>query len=341
MRAGGERALAATLIATSGPSPRRVGARLWVGEQGHSLGSVSVGGCIDTRVIEAAPEVFDANQPRTLIIDMGDPALDLGFTCNGMLHVLIEPVDEAFVAAYQRAWHCVQQRGHAVRLRRLSDSFEQLLVCSDGTTHGTLGSPELDMQARACAETIEQSATITLGEEQRVFAELLQPAPRLIVLGAGPVAPALIRLAASLGWETVAVDPRAKIANARSLPDAHELRVGDPAAYAAALSDTDNTAVVLLAHDYKYDLPVLRAVLKTDVAYIGMLGSRRRGKAMLDFLADENIPAGQLQRIRVPVGLDIGADGPAELALSILGEAMAVLRGRSGASLATSKGSQS
>ena len=340
IRADGERAMAATLVATSGPSPRRVGARLWIGESGRSLGSVSVGGCIDARVAENAPDVIRTGEPRTLNIDMGDPALDLGFTCNGLLHVLLEPIDEAFLAAYEQAAACVQRRGAAIRLRRLNDNFEQLLVCDDGRTQGSLGSRELDEAARECAQSLlssRQSTMLTLRESERVFAEVLQPAARLVVLGVGPVAPPLLRLANALGWETVAVDARAQLANRTALPDAQEIKTGDPAAFAAALNDVANTAVVLLSHDYKYDLPVLRAVLQTEVPYIGMLGSRRRGKAMLDFLADENIPAHQLQRIRVPVGLDIGADSPAELALSVLSEAMAALRGRSGASLAGGK----
>jgi xanthine dehydrogenase accessory factor len=91
--------------------------------------------------------------------------------------------------------------------------------------------------------------------------------------------------------------------------------------------------VVLLAHDYKYDLPVLRAVLAGEAAYVGVLGSRRRGRALLDFLAGDGIPAAQLARVRIPVGLDIGARSPEEIALSVLAEALAVVRGRAGGPL--------
>ena len=91
--------------------------------------------------------------------------------------------------------------------------------------------------------------------------------------------------------------------------------------------------VVLLSHDYKYDLPVLRAVLASDAAYVGCLGSARRGKAMLEFLADEGVPTEQLARVRIPVGLDIGARSAAEIALSVLAEALAVARGRSGGAM--------
>ncbi len=316
------RGVMATLIGTSGPSPRRVGAKMWVGESGRSLGSVSVGGCIDARVAEIAPDVMRENKARVLRIDMSDATLDLGFTCEGMLDVLIEPVEFAdpndpIVKSYAAVQAVTESGGKTALLTQLEGSFDRSMVNGDDA--------RLDeLFERGASQTITEGGTKT-------FAELHQPATLLAILGAGPVAPPLIELAKALGLRTLVVDPRPKIANPQALA-ADEVRAGDAAAAATQLGA--NTAAILLAHDYKYDLPILRSLLAGDVPYIGLLGSRRRGKALLEFLASEGFTPEALKRIRVPVGLDIGAESPKELALSILGEVMAVLRGKSGGSLA-------
>jgi xanthine dehydrogenase accessory factor len=155
----------------------------------------------------------------------------------------------------------------------------------------------------------------------------------LVVFGATHVAMPLVDLAHTLGLHTVVVDGRERFASRERFPRANELLVGMPSEIAESLPLGPTSLVVLLAHDYKYDLPVLRTVLSTDAAYVGLLGSRRRGHALLDFLREEGVTAEQLQRVRVPVGLDIGARSASEIALSVLAEAMAVLRGRSGGAM--------
>ncbi|HSL69202.1 MAG TPA: XdhC family protein [Longimicrobiales bacterium] len=329
-----------TLTGTSGPSPRRVGAKMWIGESGRTLGSVSVGGCIDARVADVAADVMREGKPRLLTIDMSDATLDLGFTCTGLLNVLIEPVSWAdreneIVRSYERLRAGLERGGRSALLTRLDGNFERALFYDDAL-HGTLGAAELDAAARQIVSEMLDSGnarTVQIAGTS-VFVEVHQPAPLLAVLGAGPVAPPLIELAHTLGFRTLVVDARAKLANSAQLPGADEVQWGDPGAAARALSGP-NTAAVLLAHDYKYDLPVLRALLAGDVAYLGLLGSRRRGRALLQFLEDEGFSPDALRRIRVPVGLDLGADSPKELALSILAEVMAVLRGRSGTPLST------
>ena len=322
LRTTERRGVMATLIGTSGPSPRRVGAKMWVGESGRSLGSVSVGGCIDTRVAEIAPTVIRENKPRVLRIDMSDASLDLGFTCAGMLDVLIEPVefanpDDPIIAGYEAIRTVTETGGRSAILTQLDGDFDREVLTDDDRVDALF--------ERGVSQTISEGGTTA-------FAELHQPATTLAILGAGPVAPPLIELAGALGMRTLVVDPRARVANAIT---ADEVRTGDAAAAAAELSG--NTAVVLLAHDYKYDLPILRSLLRGNLPYIGLLGSRRRGKALLEFLESEGFSSDELARIRVPVGLDIGAESPKELALSILAEVMAVLRGKRGGSLAGSR----
>jgi xanthine dehydrogenase accessory factor len=140
----------------------------------------------------------------------------------------------------------------------------------------------------------------------------------------------LVSLANVLGMRTVVVDGRDQFATRERFPAADEIIAGMPSEIAERLPLGRETLVVLLSHDYKYDLPVLQAVLGSEAAYIGVLGSKRRGRALLDFLAGEGVPPDQLARIRVPIGLDIGGNTPEEIALSVLAEAVAVHHGRAG-----------
>jgi xanthine dehydrogenase accessory factor len=126
------------------------------------------------------------------------------------------------------------------------------------------------------------------------------------------------------------VDGRDRFATRERFPGADEILVGMPSELAERMPLGRTSLVVLLSHDYKYDLPVLRAVLESDAAYVGVLGSRRRGRALLDFLAGEGVSPEQLSRVRIPVGLDIGGTTPEEIALSVLAEAVAVCHGRHG-----------
>jgi len=166
-----------------------------------------------------------------------------------------------------------------------------------------------------------------------VFFEVHGPSPALIVFGAGHVAMPLISLAHDLGLRTVVVDGRPRFATRERFPDVDELLIGIPSEIAETLSYTSSTFVVLTAHDYKYDLPVLKVVLPAKPAYVGLLGSRRRGKAIKEFLRDGGMEERLLDQIHVPTGLDIGADTAAEIALSILAEAVAIKSGRTSASL--------
>jgi xanthine/CO dehydrogenase XdhC/CoxF family maturation factor len=269
----------------------------------------------------------------------------------------------------------------------LKDSTQRLLLLDDGEISGTLGSTDLDEEARRVAldlmrkrksctlslrdfsnKTSESSArtsdtpprmrdssnktnessTRTSGSPARtsqeggdapalspveVFFEIHGPPPTLIVFGAGHVSMPLVSLARALGLKTIVVDGRPRFATRERFPEADELLIGIPSEIAQTLSYNSSTFVVLTAHDYKYDLPVLKVVLPTGAAYVGLLGSKRRGKAIKEFLKEGGMDDTLLDRLHVPTGLDIGADSAAEIALSILAEAVAIKSGRRGAPL--------
>jgi xanthine dehydrogenase accessory factor len=332
----------ATLVGTRGTSPKREGAKMWVGEEGRILGSVTIGGCVDARVIADAEKALATSQPRLLQVDLGDEdAWEMGLSCAGSLDVLIEPFDlettDFNLVDLYRAVRIAVDQGRCAAIVTALIGGSRLLLREDGESSGTLGAADLDDEARRVALDLmrkRRSATVSIGDPAvEVFFEVHGPSPTLIVFGAGHVSMPLVSLAHDLGLKTVVVDGRPRFATRERFPEADELLIGIPSEIAQTLSYNSSTFVVLTAHDYKYDLPVLKVVLPAGAAYVGLLGSKRRGKAIKEFLKEGGMDDSLLDRLHVPTGLDIGADSAAEIALSILAEAVAIKSGRRGASL--------
>jgi len=339
----------ATLVSTKGTTPRKEGAKMWVGEDGRIRGSVTIGGCVDAQVLAESDAVLRAAAPTLLSLSLGDEeAWDLGLTCGGAVDVLIEPVQlddpaDPVVRAYDVIRSEAQAGRRAVAVVPLGVSGaarpRRLVVREDGSTAGTLGDAQVDAAAvahalDAMARSASRSMQIDAGDRRAtLFFELHGPATTLVIFGAGHVAVPLVRFAKGLGWTTVLVDARERYATRERFPDADDIRIGALGEIAAQMRYDASTVVVVVAHDYKFELPVLRAVLAQHPAYIGLLGNRRRGRALLDFLAADGFDAASLARIHVPVGLDIGARTAPEIALAALAEAVAVRNGRPGTAL--------
>jgi len=337
-----KRVAMATLVATRGTSPKREGAKMWVGAEGRILGSVTIGGCVDARVIAESEQTLAAFKSRLVEMKLGDEdAWEIGFSCAGDLDVLIEPVDltnpDNVFQLYRAVRKAMDQGRRAVLATLLSESTHKLLVVEGGESSGSLGTPELDREAQTIALEIMRkrvSVTVSLSSDSLpVFFEVHAPPTTLIVFGAGNVAMPLVSLAHDLGLKTVVVDGRPRFATPERFPDVDQLLIGIPSEIASTFSYTSSTFVVLTAHDYKYDLPVLKVVLPARPAYVGLLGSKRRGRAIKEFLRDGEMEQALLDQLHVPTGLDIGAETAPEIALSILAEAMAFKSGRSAASL--------
>jgi xanthine dehydrogenase accessory factor len=327
----------ATLVATRGTSPKREGAKMWVGEEGRILGSVTIGGCVDARVITESEQALSSFKSRLVEMKLGnEDAWEIGFSCAGDLDVLIEPVDltrgENVLEFYRAVRKAVDRGKRAVIATPLHETSRKLLIVEDGEISGTLGTPELDREAQQIAVQLMRrgtSSTVSLGPGAApVFFEVHGPPPALIVFGASHVAMVLVSLAHDLGLKTVVVDGRPRFATKERFPDVDQLLIGIPSEIAETLSYTSSTFVVLTAHDYKYDLPVLKVVLPARPAYVGLLGSKRRGAAIKEFLRDGGVDQSLLDQLHVPTGLDIGAETAAEIALSILAEAVALKSGK-------------
>ena len=328
-----KRVAMATLVATRGTSPKREGAKMWVGEEGRILGSVTIGGCVDARVIAESEQALSSFKSRLVEMRLGnEDAWEIGFSCAGDLDVFIEPVDLTrpgnVLALYLDIRKLVDQGMSVVLATSLKDNSRRRLIVQYGENAGSLGTPELDDEADAVARELMrkgQSTTVSIGPDSLpVFFETHGPPPTLIVFGASHVAMPLVSLAHDLGLKTIVVDGRPRFATRERFPHVDELLIGIPSEIAETLAYTSSTYVVLTAHDYKYDLPVLRVVLPARPAYVGLLGSKRRGAAIKEFLRDGGMNPALLDQLHVPTGLDIGAETAAEIALSILAETVAL-----------------
>lgn len=175
-------------------------------------------------------------------------------------------------------------------------------------------------------------------DDLKLFAEVYGPPPRLVVVGAVDTAEALCAAAGMLGWRTFCIDPRTALATRERIPSADELILEWPDDALTRIAPDHNTAVVVLSHDDKFDVPALRVALRSDAFYVGAIGSRRTQAKRRERLLEEGLTDAELARIHGPAGLDIGADTPAETAISILSETLAVGAGRLGTPLRTAPG---
>jgi len=339
------RVAVATLVNTHGTTPRKEGAKMVVGERGDIVGSVTIGGCVDAQVIEEAEDALNSMRPRLLELNLGDEeAWEIGLTCGGTIEVFVEPLaldrsDDVAARFYDRVHTHARAGGRGAIVTRLEGGSGKLLVLDDGTVEGTFGDAFLDERFVAEARTVIDaggSRTLFL-EGVRAFAEVVTPPSLLLVIGASHVAMPLMTLARTLGYRTAVIDGRPRFATRERFPDVDDLKIGIPSELVTGYPLIPTTALVLVAHDYKYDLPVLRHALASTVGYIGMLGSARRGAAILKLLREEGVDEASLARVRVPIGLDLGSRSAPEIALAVLAEIQMVRTGASGQPMSTRK----
>ena len=334
----GDRAVTlATLVAASGSTSKKVGAKMVVGESGRLIGGVTIGGCVDAQVIEAADEIITTGGRRLLSISLDDDeAFEIGLTCGGTVDVLLERIAPRnardVIAAAHRAAHASLESGQAaVIVTPLDGSAAALVVTETGTRHGSLGDMALDDAVASIAlDVFRDGSRVETIQDRRFFFDRLAPPMTLVIVGAGQIAMSLTRMARELEMRSVVVDGRERYATRERFPDADEIRIGMPSDIVGEIAPNQRVAVALIAHDYKYDLPVLRQLLRAPIGYLGMLGSTKRGAAVRELLRDEGFTDDELARIHTPIGLALGGKSPPEVALSILAEIVAVRSGKRG-----------
>ncbi|WP_027243652.1 XdhC family protein [Leisingera daeponensis] len=306
-RSGAGAALA-TVVQTWGSAPRRTGAQLAVSGDGRIEGSVS-GGCVEGAVVVEAQEALADGKHRLLEFGVSDTdAFAVGLACGGTIKVLVEPIGAALPADLLA--ELVEARAS-----RAPVAYEVNLA----TGARRLARGEYKDRMRMDRSGLE--------DDGETFVAVHNPPLRLVVVGAVHIAQALVPMARIAGYDPVIIDPRAAFASAERFPG--EALMDDwPDEAVQKLGLDSRTALVLLTHDPKLDDPALQAALAADVFYIGALGSKKTHAARAARMQEAGFTEDQISRIHGPIGLDIGAAGPAEIAVSILAEMTAVLRGK-------------
>lgn len=303
----GKRAVLATVVETWGSAPRRVGAQMVVSSDGEMEGSVS-GGCVEGAVVVEALEGLEDGETKLLEYGVSDgDAFAVGLACGGTIRVLVEPIGaggmsqdtlEALVAA---------------RAARTPVAYE---VALDGSARS------LQMQGYDDRFRMDRSGIEVDGQ---TFVGIHNPPLRLVVVGAVHIAQALVPMARIAGFDPVVIDPREAFGSAARFPDAQVINDWPDAALEQVGVDT-RTALVLLTHDPKLDDPALHVGLGSNAFYIGALGSKRTHAARIERLSEAGFDPHTIARINGPVGLNLGASGPAEIAVAILAQMIQTLR---------------
>ena len=336
-----QRAALATVIKIYGSAPQPLGAKMGISSRGEMIGSVS-GGCVEGAVAQTALELPTGATGQILDYGIGDEwAASVGLACGGQIQVLLEPVKPGILAALTRA---VRDRALVALATVLTGEFQghKFLVGEEGLVAGTLPDAQNGHVALRAAILMQlgdladqqQSRRLTLappvvsGPELDLFVDMYVPPPTLIVVGAVHAAIPLVHYANSLGFHSVVMDARAAFATPERFPHADELLVGWPADLLAARRLDRATYLVVLTHDAKIDNPALAQALASPACYIGALGSSKTHAARVEALLDAGGDPAAMARIHAPIGLDLGGRTPEEIAVSIIGEMVAVKNGR-------------
>lgn len=358
----------ATVAATGGSAPRQPGAALAVDGEGRAIGSVS-GGCVEGAVYELCREALAGEGPGVRVERFGssdgfggfrgsgggfdgDP-FAVGLTCGGEIDVLVQRIDPTERPEVVRAL-AAAVAGEPVALARVTAGpagllGRAMLVDTGGVVAGSLGDGRRDLAAAAAARSAlaaGRTGTVVIGvdgsrcgEQLTLLVESRVPPPRLLVFGAVDFAAALVRAGRFLGYRVTVCDARPVFATTARFPGAAEVVVDWPHRYLDAEARAGRldgrTAVCVLTHDPKFDLPLLERALRLPVGYVGAMGSRRTHVERLDRLRAAGVTGSELARLHSPIGLDLGARTPEETALSIAAEIVAARHGGTGDPLTT------
>ena len=347
----GKRTALATVVKVEGSSYRQPGARMLVTEEGQLTGAIS-GGCLEGDALRKA--LLSINQKQNKLITYNtnnedDIELGLQLGCNGIVHILFEYIDdETPNNPIQLLQQLELERKEAVivtvfSLKRNAQQIGTVLFFRKDSPVLTYENHILNLISDV-KEVLRTKTSIIkklLPEnDSEALIEYIKPPISLVIAGAGNDVQPLVKMAAILGWKITIGDGRATHAVPKRFPHADNVKAVKPEQFLENIVIDDQTYVVLMTHNYKYDLAVLKSLLETNCRYIGILGPKTKLNRMLDDLQNEGIQVSdeQLERIYSPVGLDIGAETSEEIALSIVSEIKAFSTGKSGTSLKYKQG---
>ncbi|WP_024804440.1 XdhC family protein [Nocardia sp. BMG51109] len=348
----------ATIVSVSGSAPRPAGATMAVDEAGTVRGSLS-GGCVEGAVYELCQEVLASGEPaRRTFGFSADDAFAVGLTCGGELEVFVHRITSAQYPAIEAALDAEGpvavvrdlESGELVTLgqgavadagfRTVADAgfrtaagaeFRTAAGAEFGTVVGAEFDPAVMRHARAMLDLGATGLRVVgcADRERTVFVESFAPPPRMIVCGATDFATALCRVGRLLGYHVTVCEPRPAFADRARLPEADEVVRDWPHRYLAGTRVDGRTAICVLTHDPKFDIPMLTEALRLPVAYVGAMGSRRSDRERRRLLREAGLTEDELSRLHSPIGLELGGQTPEETAVAIGAEIVAVRRGGS------------
>jgi xanthine/CO dehydrogenase XdhC/CoxF family maturation factor len=350
----GKQTALATVVHVDGSSYRRPGARMLITEDGQLTGAIS-GGCLEGDALRKALLAMSQQKAKLVTYDTSDEddaKLGMGLGCNGIIQVLIEPVnafDPNNPVQLLKAVASRRQQHVLITLFSPENKMDVqhgtcLLVSEDGNVCGNAPILNEILMTDAASAFESKNSSFkkynTKDSSQVAFIEVIKPSVCLVIIGAGNDAIPLAKMADILGWETIVVDGRPDYAKKDRFVTACHVLVSKPESVLDKVTVDDQTVFLLLTHNYNYDLAMLRALLKKQVIYIGCLGPKTKLDRMIGELRDEGVvvTGEQLSGLFGPVGLDIGAETSEEIALSILAEIKAVLASKDGQSLRANAG---
>ncbi len=343
-RREGKRVALATLVDVENSAPQDPGAALAVNDGGEIAGSIS-GGCVESELFEEAQRALATGTSRLVTYGISDEtALEHGLTCGGTLHVFVEPLAFARMAVFERVAAAIHAGTPvAVATRLDGERVGANLVVDERETSGDLGTPALDnaveIEARALLHLAQTSLVSyrdggEAGDDgARVFIQTFAPKPDMYVFGAIDFSRAMASVGRFIGYRVTVVDARPVFATEARIPDADEIVVAWPDEFLKSAKVERRTVIIVLTHDVKFDIPLLRVALETSAEYIGVMGSRRTHANRVALLLEAGVDGADVARIHAPIGLDLGARTPEETSISIAAEIIAERAGRAGGQL--------
>jgi xanthine dehydrogenase accessory factor len=328
-----ERIALAVVTQTWGSSPRAVGAKMAFTEDGKITGSVS-GGCVEGAVFEAGVEVLKTGQPQFLHFGVADEtAWTVGLACGGKIDVFVKQVEEDFLTAIQNELKTGQTFCIATIIKGPSTLLGREILVTRNRRSFTASFDDTDraiydLSLKALAEDHPQTACLQTAaqEEIEVFIDIFGPQATLVVVGGVHIAIGLTKIARTLGFRTIVIDPRRAFGNEDRFPEVDLLIQSWPDEAFSKIYINDRTAIAILTHDPKIDDPALLISLQSPAFYVGALGSPSTQQKRRQRLLEAGINEGQLARLHGPIGLNLGGRTPEEIALAIMAEIVAIQR---------------
>jgi xanthine dehydrogenase accessory factor len=332
-----------TVTCTRGSTPQKAGAQLLVRRDGSSAGTLG-GGCIEGDIWQMAKEMLHKQcGPVLRRYDLNEEfAARDGLVCGGTMYVFLDPIlkpdfFKPFIAEMVHAY----RGGSPVVMATVVNSpgnqsslGSKLLIREDGSTRGSLGDPDVDHEASAVGSAMALyggNKTFQTRDRREIFVEGCTSPPTLVLMGGGHVSKAVSKLAATLEFRICVIDDRPEFASKERFPEAGDVIVADFDKGLDKIPIPFNTYIVVVTRGHRYDDMALSAAVRTRARFIGLLGSKRKTLEIYKSLMQANVPQERLQEVRAPIGLNIGARTPEELAVSIMAEIVMIRNGGNGA----------